>query len=107
MLAAQLSRNSEAYRDPVSRIHWDRLSTRQYWLPPEAISLHDVPEFMALPEADRLHLSHYEFLSFIEAGLWLEGMFMERIARSMRQDARNHAGSNTGCTNCARRLATA
>lgn len=46
---------------------------------------------MALPEADRLRLSHYEFLSFIEAGLWLEGMFMEWIARSMRRDARNHA----------------
>ena len=91
MLAEQLSRNSEGYRDPVSRIHWDRLNTRQYWLPPEAISLHDVAEFMALPEADRMRLSHYEFLSFIEAGLWLEGMFMERIARSMRQDVRNHA----------------
>lgn len=91
MLAEQLSRNSESYRDPVSRIHWDRLSTQQYWLPPEAISLHGVPEFMALPEADRMHLSHYEFLSFIEAGLWLEGMFMERVARSMRQDVRNHA----------------
>ena len=91
MLAAQLSRNSESYRDPVSRIHWDRLNTRQYWLPPEAISLHGVPEFMALPETDRMRLSHYEFLGFIEAGLWLEGTFMERIARSMRQDIRNHA----------------
>lgn len=92
MLAEQLSRNSEPYRDPVTRIHWDRLSTEEYWLPPEAISLHGVPEFMALPEAERMRLSHYEFLGFIEAGLWLEGMFMERIARSMRQDAR-HRGA--------------
>jgi hypothetical protein len=88
-LAEHLSRNSAPYRDPVSRIDWDRLSTRQYWLPPEAVSLHGVPEFMTRPEAERMRLSHYEFLSFIEAGLWLEGMFMERIARSMRQDRRN------------------
>lgn len=90
-LAEHLSRNSEPYRDPVSRIHWDRLSTQQYWLPPEAVSLYGVPAFMALSESDRMHLSHYEFLNFIEAGLWLEGMFMERIARSMRQDGWNRA----------------
>jgi len=88
-LAEHLSRNSAPYRDPVSRIDWDRLNTRQYWLPPEAVSLHGVPEFMDRPESERMRLSHYEFLSFIEAGLWLEGMFMERIARSMRQDRRN------------------
>lgn len=90
-LAEHLSRNSEPYRDPVSRIHWDRLSTQQYWLPPEAVSLHGVPAFMALAESDRMRLSHYEFLNFIEAGLWLEGMFMERIARSLRQHGWNHA----------------
>ncbi|MHB8697525.1 MAG: diiron oxygenase [Sulfuricaulis sp.] len=83
-LAEQLSRNSEPYRDPVSRIHWEHLSAQQYWLPPEAISLHNVPAFMALSESDRINLSHYEFLNFIEAGLWLEGMFMERIAYSIR-----------------------
>ena len=90
-LAEHLSRNSAPYRDPVSRIDWNRLSTRQYWLPPEAVSLHGVPEFMNRPESERMRLSHYEFLSFIEAGLWLEGMFMERIARSMRRDRRNLA----------------
>ncbi len=90
-LAEHLSRNSEPYRDPVSRIHWDLLSTQQYWLPPEAVSLYGVPAFMALAESKRMHLSHYEFLNFIEAGLWLEGMFMERIARSIRQDSWNRA----------------
>lgn len=90
-LAEQLSRNSEPYRDPISRISWERLSMREYWLPPEAISLHGDPRFMALPEADRIRLSHYEFLNFIEAGLWLEGMFMERIARSMNQAGQNRA----------------
>ena len=88
-LVEHLSRNSAPYRDPLSRIDWGRLNTRQYWLPPEAVSLHGVPEFMNRPETERRRLSHYEFLSFIEAGLWLEGMFMERIARSMRQERRN------------------
>ncbi|MHB8744738.1 MAG: diiron oxygenase [Sulfuricaulis sp.] len=60
-------------------------------MPPEAISLHSVPAFMALSESDRINLSHYEFLNFIEAGLWLEVMFMERIAYSMRHVSWNRA----------------
>jgi hypothetical protein len=82
-LVRQLSRNSSPYHDPVARIHWDGLSHDRYWLPPAALSLHAVPAFMALPEDRRRRLSHYEFLNFIEAGLWLEGLFMERITRSM------------------------
>ncbi len=37
-----------------------------------------------------MRLPHYEFLSFFKTVLWLEGMFMERIACSMRQEIRNH-----------------
>lgn len=84
-LVRQLSRNSSPYHDPVARIHWDALSREHYWLPPEALSLHGVPAFMALDEHDRRRLSQYEFLNFIDAGLWLEGIFMERIARAMAQ----------------------
>ncbi|MHB8454635.1 MAG: diiron oxygenase [Acidiferrobacterales bacterium] len=90
-LVEQLSRNSSPYHDPVARIHWDQLSTAQSWLPPEAVSLHDVPAFMALPLENRHRVSQYEFLNFIEAGLWLEGIFMERITRSMRSRCDNRA----------------
>lgn len=83
-LAEQLSRSSMPYRDPVADIPWDALDRKPYWLPPEAISLYDVPAFMALPERQRQQLSRYEFLNFIEGGIWLEGIFMERIARSTR-----------------------
>lgn len=85
-LVQQLSRNSEPYHDPVARIHWDALDRNAYWLPPAAMSLHGLPEFMALPETQRIRLSQYEFLNFIGAGIWLEGLFMERIARSLRGD---------------------
>ncbi len=83
-LAEQLSRSSTPYRDPVADIPWGALNQNSYWLPPEAISLHGVPAFMALPESQRQRLSQYEFLNFIEGGIWLEGIFMERIARSTR-----------------------
>ncbi len=83
-LARQLSRNSDPYHDPVARVHWDQLSADQYWLPPEAVSLYGVPEFMSLPEEPRRRLSQYEYLNFVDAGLWLEGIFMERIARAAR-----------------------
>lgn len=84
-LVDQLSRNSTPYHDPVARIAWADLSRERFWLPPEALSLHGVAEFMSLPEESRRHVSHYEFLNFAAAGLWLEGLFMERIARDLRQ----------------------
>lgn len=82
-LAQQLSRNSSPYHDPVARIRWENLSLEQYWLPPEALSLYGIPPYQTLSDAQRRRLSHYEFLNFIEAGLWLEGIFMERIARAL------------------------
>lgn len=82
-LTAHLALSSTPYHDPVARVRWDRLRLDEYWLPAEAMSLHGLPEFMRLPEPQRMRLSQYEFLNFLEAGLWLEGMFMERIARSL------------------------
>lgn len=84
-LADQLSRYSTPYQDPVARIAWERLDTEAYWLPQVAVSLYGLPEFEGLPEKARVRLSQYEFLHFIGAGLWLEGMFMERIANAMNR----------------------
>lgn len=83
-LAAQLAHNSGPYVDPLTRVAWERLNTDDYWLPPAAISLHGVPAFAALPEAQRRRLSQFEFLHVIAAGLWLEGLFMQRLAASLR-----------------------
>lgn len=82
-LVDQLSRNSQPYHDPLSRVRWERLSLEQPWLPESALSLYGLPEYAALDEDQRLALSHYEFINFIEGALWLESLFMERIARSM------------------------
>lgn len=91
-LAEQLSRTSTPYRDPLARIAWERLDMQTPWLPPAAVSLYGLPEYDALPEPTRVRLSQYEFLNFVGAGLWLEGLFMERIARAMnRPDLPRHA----------------
>lgn len=82
-LLDQLSRNSQPYHDPLGRVRWDSLSLEQPWLPESALSLYGLPEYAALDENQRLALSHYEFINFIEGALWLESLFMERIARSM------------------------
>lgn len=84
-LAQQLARNSTPYFDPLAKIAWDRLNTDDYWLPPTALSLYGLPAFASLPELQRRRLSQYEFLNFIEAGLWLEGLFMQRLAGSLRR----------------------
>lgn len=83
-LLEQLSTNSSPYHDPLLRLNWDALDTAAYWLPPAAISLHGTREYDALPEATRIHLSQYEFTGFIQAGLWLEAIFIERLSRNLK-----------------------
>ncbi|MHB8255216.1 MAG: diiron oxygenase [Acidiferrobacter sp.] len=80
--AAQLARHSMPYRDPVTRVNWDRLSRKAFWLPEQAVSLYGIPEFDALPLATRQALSHHEFVHFLDAGVWLESIFLERLARA-------------------------
>jgi hypothetical protein len=82
-LLEQLSRNSTPYLDPLARVNWDALSLESFWLPEEALSLYGLDAYHDLPLERRQALSQYEFLNFIEAALWLEGIFMERISRSV------------------------
>jgi hypothetical protein len=69
------------YADPLAQINWQGVDRDCWWLPPQALSLAGVPEFEALPLAQRRRLSHYEYAHLLEAGLWLEALFMERLAR--------------------------
>ena len=85
-LVIQLSHKSTPYDDPLNNIQWDLLNTEMFWLPQEAISLYGTAEFDNMSEQQRKKLSHVEFVNFVEAGLWLESLFMERIGRSLRQD---------------------
>lgn len=80
--AAQLARHSTPYRDPIARVNWERLSHNAFWLPEQAISLYGTPEYAALPLATRHTLSHYEFTRFLDAGVWLESIFLQRLAQA-------------------------
>jgi len=87
-LLEQLSRNSTPYSDPLSRVNWHTLNTSSYWMPEEAISLYGLPVFDQLSEEQKKALSQYEFMNFVEAGLWLENIFMTRIIRQSRNTKR-------------------
>lgn len=69
------------------------MSREDYWLPPERLSLHGVPEFDLLTDVQRKRLSHLEFLNFIDTGLWLEGIFIERLGAKLKRafDPANYA----------------
>lgn len=84
-LQEQLSRNSTPYVDTLARVDWDQLSTDQFWLPEPALSLYGLREYAELSEEQRRRLSQIEFLHVLEAGLWLEGIFMERLGRAMNR----------------------
>lgn len=83
-LLRQLSENSARYRDPVAQVNWSQLDTSSWWLPEPALSLHGLPEFDSLPPAARQRLSQYEFINVMHCGLWLEGVFLQRISRRLR-----------------------
>src|SRR6266496_3019079 len=72
------------YLDPLARIDWSGVDRDCWWLPPQALSLAGVPEFETLPLDHRRRLSHYEYAHLLEIGLWLEALFVERLARLAR-----------------------
>jgi P-aminobenzoate N-oxygenase AurF len=90
-LLDQLSRRSTPYRDPLSRIPWDRLDRGRWWLPESAVSLCGTARFVELPEAQRVTLSQFEFVHLLQAGLWLEGIFLERLGRWVRRESKDVA----------------
>jgi P-aminobenzoate N-oxygenase AurF len=82
-LLRQLSANSAHYRDPVARVNWSQLDTASWWLPEAALSLHGLPEFDGLAPAVRQRLSQYEFVNVMHCGLWLEGIFLQRMSHRL------------------------
>ena len=86
-LLEQLSINSDPYHDPLARLDWAAFNCDDYWLPEDALSLYGLPEYQALSDAARRRLSQYEFIGFIQAGLWLEGIFIERLGRALKDNA--------------------
>ncbi|MDH5545871.1 MAG: diiron oxygenase [Gammaproteobacteria bacterium] len=90
-LAEHLSHNSSRYADPLTTIEWDALSIHDYWLPADAISLSGLAEFESLPEFQRKRLSQYEFISIIQAGVWLEQIFLKRLIEATRKENRTLA----------------
>lgn len=83
-LLRQLSENSAPYRDPLALVNWSQLNTNSFWLPEPALSLHGLPEFDTLAPAVRQRLSQYEFMNVMHCGLWLEGIFLQRMSRRLR-----------------------
>ena len=82
-LLEHLAASSERYRDPLSALDWSRLDTRDWWLPPAALTLYGLPEYETLAERVRVRLSQYEFLNMTLMALWLEGVFLARLSEAL------------------------
>ena len=82
-LLERLSHNSWAYRDPVTQIDWREFVSEREWLPESALSLCEVPEFAALPDATQRRVAQYEFVNVMQCGLWLESIFLQRLSRRL------------------------
>jgi para-aminobenzoate N-oxygenase AurF len=77
--------SASSYQDPLARIDWSGIDRECWWLPPQALSLAGIPEFEALPLEARRRLSHYEYAHLLDIGLWLEAVFVERLAQLARR----------------------
>jgi hypothetical protein len=80
----RLSENSLPYRDPLAAVNWSQLDTNSHWLPEAALSLSGLPEFEGLSPLVRKRLSQYEFVNVMYCGLWLESVFLQRMALRLR-----------------------
>jgi hypothetical protein len=86
-LVHSLNDDSLPYHDPLGKLNWDSVARDAWWLPPEALSLAGVPAFECLPLADRQRLSHFEFAHLLETGMWLESLFISRLASDLDKTA--------------------
>ena len=84
-LSDRLSASSADYRDPLAQVAWETLDLERPWMPEEMVSLYGTPEWEALSEEQRRRLGQCELVAFLELGLWLEALFMQRIAARTSQ----------------------
>lgn len=82
-LIKRLIDNSHPYKDPMLEIDWNLFDLNTWWLPPSSLSLCGVELYEKLSEKQKITLSQYEFINFIEKALWLENIFMTRISRHL------------------------
>jgi hypothetical protein len=82
-LLNRLNLASLPYRDPLARVDWEHLDRDRFWLPESALSLYGTEAYETLALEQRRRLSHYEFLHIMQAGVWVEGLLMERISRDI------------------------
>ncbi len=97
-LPERLAARSADYRDPLARVAWETLDRALPWMPDELVSLYGLPEWEALDLGQRQRLSHYELVVFLELGLWLEGLLMQRLATRISR------GAGEGCGDLAYQL---
>lgn len=88
-LLEQLATNSSPYVDPTARLNWESLDLNLPWLPDEAVSLYGLESYQNLPDSTRIRLSQLEFTGFIQSGIWLESIFIERLSRNLRHTHSN------------------
>jgi len=92
------------YQDPLAAIDWDAADPLLPWLPPSRLSLAGNPAQTRLSQASLVRFSQVELARLCAAGLWLEGLFISRVAsrgflglpaedaRLMLQEVREEAG---------------
>ena len=92
------------YQDPLAVIDWNAADPALPWLPPSRLSLAGNPAQARLSHEALVRFSQVELARLCAAGLWLEGLFISRVAargflgyraeeaRVMLQEVREESG---------------
>ncbi|MFC5910811.1 AurF N-oxygenase family protein [Streptacidiphilus monticola] len=68
--------------DPDTELDWEApLEEGRWFIPPNLVSLYGTPLWERMGEAQRIDLSRHEFASMASAGIWLEIILMQLLAR--------------------------
>ncbi len=100
----QLAGLGRRYTDPMAAIDWQREDSGKPWLPPSLLSLSGLAVQRAMTPEQIRRLSQVDFARLCAAGLWVEGLLMQRLAaapaaqlpahdaRLLLQEVREEAG---------------
>lgn len=88
-LIHQLNQASMPYQDPLEKVDWASLSLDEFWLPEKTLSLYGTKAYQTLTEIQKLRLSQYEFIHFLQAGLWVEALLIQKIGQNLDKSPLN------------------
>ena len=88
-LLARIGDHAAEYRDPLAAVDWHAADPALPWLPRSLLSLNGLAEGEEMSSAAVTRFSRIEFARLCAAGMWLEGLLINRVSAGGFLDLRS------------------